>query len=243
MKRGRAMSVLLLCVIACGRASASEYQSIAAASYLSVARVALSGSLANREPNVQIELAGTYQDLRVPVGHVDLQARAPGAPSRSRAVVWIDVFVAGRLCASRPVSFALHSWNRVLVAKERLAARTVLDKGQFELRQADTALLTGAAITDVKSLAGKRLRRALPAGAVVSLRDLQDVPTVQKGDKLAVYARVGHVVVKSAAVAQRDAFTGDVIDARVPASGERLHVRVTGSNTAWISENETTRVF
>jgi len=164
-------------------------------------------------------------------------------PFSHGTIVWIDVFVSGRLRASRAVGFVLHSWDQVLVTKESLAARTVLDEGQFALRQADTASLASGAIKDASALEGKRLRRALPAGAVVSLRDLQDIPAVQKGDRIAVFARVGRVLVKSVAVAQHDAFAGDVIDARLPASGERVQVRVTGSNTAWISENETTSVF
>ena len=243
MTRWLAIPVLLLCALTFGRANAADYQRLAADSYVSVAHEALRALLGGREKNVEIELVGTYQELRVPVGHVDLRARAPGAAPRSRAIVWIDVLVAGRLCASRPVSFVLHAWDQVLVTKESLAARTVLDPEQFELRQVDIASIAGPVLRDAKSVEGKRLRRALPAGAAVSAHDLQDVPAVQKGDRIAVYARIGRVVVKSAAVAQRDAFAGDVIDARVPASGERLHVRVTGSNTAWIKEDEATSVF
>jgi flagella basal body P-ring formation protein FlgA len=224
-------------------APAAEYQRVAASQYVAAARLALEESLSARSVAVEVEPDGTHRDLRVLAGGVELRTRVPHGAPGSRAVVWVDVVIDGRLRASERVVFGLRRWERVLVAKEAVAAGTPLVEQQFELRMADVARIGDAAMKDIAALAGKRSRRALNAGAVLDIRDLQDVPAVQAGERIAVYARSGRVVVRTTAVAQRDAFTGDVIEARLPNTGEHLRAHVTGNHTAWISENETTIAF
>jgi flagella basal body P-ring formation protein FlgA len=247
----RTAVLLLLAAFASGAVAAADtqrlrtvqYQQVAAESYVALARRALEESVSGSSTDVQVEPTGSYRDLRLPAGRLELRIRTPRGASRSRAMIWVDAFVDGRLRVSRPVGFIVHKWERVLVARERLAAKTALDERQFELRTTDVAGVEGSAVNDVGLLAGKRLRRELRPGAVLSLNDLQNQPLVRSGASISIYARVGRVLIKSAAIAERDAFAGDVIDARVPGTRETLRVRVTANNTAWISENENTSVF
>ena len=220
------------------RAAITASQQIAADSYVSLARGALAHTLSGQEGDVEIAPVGAYREMRVPAGGLEMVARPARNALRSRAIIWVDVFVDGHLRASRPVTFALHCWLPALVAKERLAAKTVPDVQRFEMRTADVAALSGTPVRDTNLLVGKRLRREVRADAVMSVEDLEDLPPVQRGGRIAIYARVGRIVVKSAAIAERDGFAGDVISARLPATGERVKVRVTGDNTAWISEHE-----
>ena len=234
------LAIVLLAAGTASRAHEAAYQRVAAESYIAAARAALANSA---DEGLEIESSGAYRDVLVPVGALEMRPRVPRGVPRPRSVVWVDMMVDGRLRASLPVGFTLHRWERVLVAKERLPAKAVLDAEQFEHRTVDVAAVNGGAVREAGMLAGKRLRREIAAGAAISTSDLQDIPAVLSGEKIAVYARIGRVVVRTAAVAEHDAFAGDVIDARLPGTGESVHVRVSGNNTAWVSSNENTNRF
>lgn len=222
---------------------AAAYQELPAERYVSLARAALQKWLSSSRGALEIRSSETFHDLRVPAGDLEVHTRLPLGEIRSHAVVWVDVFVAGRLRISRPVHFRVRRWDRVLVARERVRAKSTADAQKFEPQTVDVAGASGTPITDASLLAGKRLRRELAAGAIVSTHDLEDIPVVRQGERIDVYARVGRVVVRTAATAERDGYAGERILARIRRSGERLNVRVTGDNTAWVGEHGNSTPF
>jgi flagella basal body P-ring formation protein FlgA len=230
----RALATLLL--FSSGVAAASTPR-LSADEYCSFAKRELLRALADREGTVTATLAGRYADVDLPADHSRLTARFNAGQVRPRMLVWVDVSVDGRVRRTVPVSFEV-SWLRsVLVSNEILPAKLELSAERVALREVNAAGAHGEPLTELAQLQGKRMRREIGAGAVLSAADVEDKPPVEAGEQIDVYATVGRVRVRTVGIAQRDGFNGDRIGVRVSDGKQSLQVRVIGENEARVVED------
>jgi flagella basal body P-ring formation protein FlgA len=227
---------------AAGHQAVSASTRIEATSYRAFAHRELMRSLAGLPGRVDASLAGRHRDIELRAGDVELKARLSSDRVQPRMVVWVDVFVDGRIERSIPVSFDVRWLRPALVTRDRMAAKVTLNEQRVALMEIDVARSHGDALVDRSQLTGKRLRRELPANTVIGTDDIEDLPPVVAGDKVDVYAKVGGVVVRTVGIAQRDGFAGDRVNVRLEKDRQTLRVQVLGPNRTAVIENANTRM-
>jgi flagella basal body P-ring formation protein FlgA len=205
-------------------------QALAPSRIEAAAEDALRAFLAERFPRFEVALlrAAARAPLPVPQGRLELKARVPDArvPGRT-AAVWIDVLVDERHYQSLPVEFAVQAWQPVLRARRGLQPESPLEAAAFEVREAQVAGLPEAPVPVHAALEVLRLRRALPAGEVLTWVHARSAPAVSRNDTVRVRASVGGVSVEAPAIAMHDARPGERLRVRSSSTGQTYAARVT----------------
>lgn len=209
-----------------------EVKELPADAYIETASQALEAQLADLGERIEMAPSGRYRNVRLPNAATKLTARVADARVRSQMMVWVDAIVNGERYTSIPVAFRVHWWRDALVVRASLQAKTALTPKTVALETIDAARTRGEVLIDVKTLEGKRLKHDMNERATLRESDLEEIPPVAAGEPIEVFARVGHVIVRTAAVAARDGHEGERIRAHLNGSSETLDVRVIGKGQA-----------
>ena len=178
-------------------------------------------------------LHGEARPVRVPPGALELRARTPAPVERGgRITVWVDVRVDGRPYQEIPVRFSVRAFAPALVAKAPLAAGERLASSQFVVSEREVAASGLAPLPPGEPLQAVRLKRALPAGAVLARDDVEQAPAVSQGGELAVRVASGSIELETVALATRDARPGEIIPVRRPNSRRTFPARVLAAGLA-----------
>jgi flagella basal body P-ring formation protein FlgA len=213
-------------------------QLLPATQLLQTAQVQLAAALASYGGHIGLRALTAPRAVLVPAGHWQLAAR-PDSGIGPRMKVWLDVAVDGHRYTSVPVTFAVTWLRPALVLTRAQPAKAVLGADAVTVAEIDAAPFGAALLQDPQQLAGKRLRRAMNVGAVLSAEDIEQRPAIAAGSGVDVFAAVGRVVVQTRAIAERDGFIGQSIAARTFATNEPLMIEVIGEDRAIVSNNPT----
>jgi flagellar basal body P-ring formation protein FlgA len=118
---------------------------------------------------------------------------------------------------------------KVVVARTDLEAGRPVDAQQLAQARRDVTNLADV-LSDPEQAAGKKLKRAVRSGQVVSKRLLVDAILVKRGARVTVVARNVGVEVQFAGDAMQAGHRDDIIEIRNLSNGKILRARVTGEN-------------
>lgn len=85
----------------------------------------------------------------------------------------------------------------VLVVARTLAAGEVIEAGSLRVEQRDVGRLPAGILGNPARAIGLPARRALPAGTLLSVRDLAGAPSIQRGDSVTLVVRRGGLEVRA----------------------------------------------
>lgn len=109
-----------------------------------------------------------------------------------------------------------------------LDARALLSPALLVVSRDPIGRVPFAALPQPADVDGARLRRPLPAGAVVVAASIEQVAAVRSGAEVVTVARVEGVEVRGRAVAAQDGHRGEIVIVINPDSRKRLRGRVLG---------------
>jgi len=108
-------------------------------------------------------------------------------------------------------------WRATVVkARREIARGEVISADALDLGVVSYKRTDGTVFADPKTLVGKRAARRIPAGAVVSRRDVETVLLVERRDPVTVLSRSGNVTASLEGVALQGGDEGDFIEVRIP---------------------------
>lgn len=175
------------------------------------ADVTLTDVTCERAPSAGRVAAAVAEPASRTDGPVRFVLYAAGDPVRQRA---------GRLTAVVQVS-APHVRTAVPVA-----ARTAIDPATLTTRIGPVGRVPFGSLVELGDLTHTRLRRSLPADAVLTTVVVQRAALVRSGGGVVTIARVHGVEVRGRAVAAQDGDIGDLVIVVNPDSRKRLRGRV-----------------
>jgi flagella basal body P-ring formation protein FlgA len=130
----------------------------------------------------------------------------------------------------------------VVVARQSIAAGTVIRAADVELKPAENTLTGGSAAEAVDAVIGFQSSRSYAAGQTIDPKSLRKPILVRRGDTLIVIAKAAGVQVRTTAKALADAAFGDLIpveslarDKRQSGEVDRYSAVVTGARQAEVS--------
>lgn len=109
------------------------------------------------------------------------------------------------------VQVALEQEVSVLVLRRPLARRARIDANDVELQSRRVAGLGSSFISDLTILEGRRLRRALPAGAALTVDALATEVLIKRGQQVTLLAANGSVQIRAQGQALGDGAAQDRI--------------------------------
>jgi flagella basal body P-ring formation protein FlgA len=206
--------------------------------YTRAAKLALDTKLQKAGERITTELYGEYRDVMIPKGTLTLRTQVDTSNIRLNMKAWVQVVVDGQLYTSIPVAFKVKWLQQALALKQLTEAKTLLTEDMLTSIETNRAETAGTLVTDLSELRGKRLRHEMEAGAVLRLEDLEEKPLVISGSEVTVFAQVGSVVVQTKAIAERDGFRGQLINAHTSNTQEKLIVEVIGEGRTIVGSNK-----
>lgn len=229
-----------LCALACmapaARAAAREPAVIAAA------RVSLIAELRQIRPDIsRIDAAVIGQPASpLPAGASWVVPRHAmrGHALAPHLCVWVELRSAGRAASSVPVWFAVKAYRPVLVSATHHWARDSVGAEDFTVEMRDVAGLSAIPLDVKASLAGMRARRALAPGHILMRSDIEPIPEVLRGDKVAVQVTDGPVAIETDGIALREARLGQTIELRNPTSQKTYTAQVVGRGRAVVEVSQ-----
>lgn len=181
---------------------------------------AVSGALAKRlGPDERIRILSVGLPGEVAAGDADLEVCVPDGPLPSPLTVWVDL-VSGGARVGR-------AWARAEIFRSRPVLTLTRDARRGEvITPEDVEVRTGpspmGALADPAEAAGKRLVRSMRAGSALTVRDLEAVPLVGRGDPVRLVARVDGIVASTVGRALGSAGVGEVVEVENLASGRTV---------------------
>jgi flagella basal body P-ring formation protein FlgA len=125
----------------------------------------------------------------------------------------------------------------VLVAAERLNRHEILKDEALRLEKREITHLTDAYYIDAAEVSGKRARRVISPGRIVTASDIEKVPLVDRGAGVTVTVVLGKVTVTSKAKALEDGEMGEIIKVQDLTTGKRLVGTVAGKCLVVLDES------
>lgn len=213
----------------------SQAQTLDNAKLEQVAKLALSQQIGSGFEQVEMVLASPLPPVEVPMGEVQMRARALSAPVlQARMPVWLDVLVAGTVYRSVVVPFNVQVQQKVFVAKHPISAGSVVGRDDVELKLESVLGLSAPALRELP--ANWRTAQSIRAGQVLSQAMMSQEGMVLRGDKVRVQVRLGAIQIETEGVAMSSARPGQKLEVRREKNHDVVVGRVSADGSVVISD-------
>lgn len=213
----------------------SMTQAVAGVALTQAAVDAVLATFAARHPGLEAAVQAVPADVEIALGDYKITARALDAPLLpARAAVWLDLVAGGQVARSVVVPVTITQRREAYVARRRLAAGSVVQPDDFEVREENVAGLHARPVAASDQGGHWRLRRALQPGQVL-VQDMLPAPgTVFPGDRIRLLAHSGAIGIEVDAVVQAEAAPGQLVAVRPNNSSDTVAGRLTVAGTVVI---------
>ena len=175
--------------------------------------------------DAHVEPSGTLVGIEVPEAREAVELRS--SPRRPRALsgAWsvpVEILLDGELYRTVWTSWKVELWERRQVLRNAVRAGQFLQPDDFITRRMRVGSGAERYAIDAASLGQAVMLRDLPAGAVVSDRDVRRMMVMKRGDVIGLEVRRGTVTVRTQAIAQQDGRVGDRIRVMCERTGKEV---------------------
>ncbi len=211
-----------------------------ATTILTGAQIVAAATAAAREQfahyaRVEVELAGAPPaDLTVYTSGMTVSAQLQGSAIGGRMTARVVVLHNDRPLKVLSVPLQVTPYAVVAVAAGELVRGTELTAAQVTLAEQPLTGLHGAPVTELSQLAGRRVKRLLAAGAVITRDALEEMPLIANGEEVSVTVLRGGVTLTTRARAREDGCRGESIRLSNLDSGKLLTAEVVAPGTVII---------
>jgi flagellar basal body P-ring formation protein FlgA len=128
--------------------------------------------------------------------------------------------------------YTVRGFGRVLVSAQARSAGDPLGAADLSSEERDVVALGCAPLTSLDAARSWRAARRLAAGEALCAQSAQPAPDVARGAAVTLSAARGAIQVSRELVAAHDAWTGERVRLRDPATGDVVKALVTGQAAA-----------
>lgn len=129
-------------------------------------------------------------------------------------------------------------FDSVLVADERIKLGSLVDRSMFKSKWTEITKIKDKAIREIATIEGKRFKRNIPAGEMITASALENIPDVEYGDVVSILLRKGALAVRATGSALQKGYTGEIIRVKNIASRKIVSAVITGPGETMISIGE-----
>ena len=156
-------------------------------------------------------------------------------PYRGRIAVTVSLFAGDRLVRRAIVSPYVLLSEEVVVASRDLRRGEVLAPKDLEVAKRDQARLGRGVFASVDDLLGLRLKRSVRQGGVILEAATEEVPIVERGDRVVVVLESGAMKLQSIGFAKETGIIGQWIRVQNMESKRELSGRLDGAGRVHVA--------
>ncbi|MBX2989603.1 MAG: flagellar basal body P-ring formation protein FlgA [Bacteroidetes bacterium] len=145
---------------------------------------------------------------------------------RKNVLLPIEVVQNGRVEHTFLVSVKIRRFGKVMIASDKIEKGQSGDSIAARREEVETTMLSEDVITDPKKLVGKRAKRIINAGSVLTESMFEGIPTITQGSPVTLSVKSNSIVIGVQAIAREDGAKGDIIKVQKTGSGNRFTARV-----------------
>jgi flagella basal body P-ring formation protein FlgA len=143
----------------------------------------------------------------------------------------VEVRVAGRTEVQAIVSVRVRTFDSVYVAARQIGRHELLDPSSIRRDRIETTDVKEAIVPSVTDLDGKRAKRIIKAGTILTGTLLQNVPDIRQGAMVTLLVKGKNFSFSTDAMAKQDGMKGDHVFVQRMGSGARVLATVLDANT------------
>lgn len=113
----------------------------------------------------------------------------------------------------------------VLIAKDKIKRNEILSRADFEIARVEVNRVIGEPVTDPAELDGKRASKTIPEGKILVENMIEEVPVVEKGERVKIVYHSGNLKIESYGIAKKDAVEGELVEVKNTSSGKNVYAR------------------
>lgn len=129
------------------------------------------------------------------------------------------------------VSLKIRRYARVLIASAKIEKRDLGELIAATEEMMETTTLPPDVITNHDKLKGRRAKRIVKQGTVLTESMFEKIPTVSQGSTVTLLVKTKSVVIKAKAIVREDGGTGDIVEVQKAGTGDRFKARVVDEHT------------
>jgi flagella basal body P-ring formation protein FlgA len=153
------------------------------------------------------------------------------APLRGNLSFALEVVGDGEKGRRFTVPVRIRTFGTVAISQKQLPKHAPITDDDLLFRSVETTTLSTDVITKREQLIGKRTKRIVSEGSVLSESVFESHPLVELNQFVTLMVRHGAVALSTKAVAKEDGRKGDIITVQLVDSHQRLRARVIDDQT------------
>ncbi len=165
--------------------------------------------------------------LAIPAGRVDFRVNGSvDSETPGKKTLTVTISVGDENCGEVTMSGDLHFWGTVVILSRNSARRTILAREDIQTDFRDISMLGDDLITDPDFAVGKKLKKTLRKGALLSSSLLENPQIVKRGDRVTIMARSDGLQVTAPGEAKNSGAAGDMVRVKNIMSRRVVQARV-----------------
>ena len=161
-----------------------------------------------------IELAATPVKLAIPYGEMNFRIPC-GAETNIRLSQYISlpiqIILNGKTYRTLIISLKVKSFKKVIVAAKTIPRDKHLSETDIFVEERDIIPLPGSALVDKSDVYGKRAKRRISQGEILTNEMIEIPPLIYRGDKVVILFESPHLKVTTLGMAKEDGYEGKII--------------------------------
>ena len=152
-----------------------------------------------------------------------------------RIVLEASLFNKGELLESGQVSVNIVKFENVLIANDRISRNALLSPEQITTESRDVTYLVDRPLTDLNEIVGRRTKRLVGKGNILTYTNTEIIPTVEVGKEVKIIYRSGALEISAVGTALENGYTGESIRVRNEQSKKTVEATINNEQTVLIT--------
>lgn len=180
-----------------------------------------------------------FRKIRLTAGQGDYDSLSVepitnGRPT-GRVIVKVSLFKNSQLIESGQVSVNISNFMNVLVATDRLDRNCLLSLETIGFESRDVTYLSDKPLTSQNEIAGRRTRRLVGKGNILTYANTELIPTVEVGREVTIIYRTGALEVSALGTALENGYAGESIRIRNEQSKKTIEAIINDEQTVLVA--------
>lgn len=182
--------------------------------------------------NLQVDNFSTRpESLTIPAGVLEYRHDEQLHPNYlGKKILSLTFLVDGREAGEVKMSGDLQLYGEAACLNRQMLRHAVIEPADVKMVRRNVSMLNADLVKVPEQAAGKRLKSALRAGAILYEHLLEEPPVVEKGDYVTIQVRTDNLLVTVPGQAKEEGAPGDLVRVKNLMSRKDIFARVTGED-------------
>lgn len=186
---------------------------------------------ADQGETLQIKLSESAKSLNLPVCSNEVNVSSPSDGANGQ-ITTLELTCTGENSWHTYIPVEVNVMTTVLVAKEAIYPNEEITDDKLDLASYDKNSLYTGFFKDKIDLHGKVASRLIPAGAVITKKNITAQLLIHRNQAISIVAKKGSIMIKAEGIARSDGALNDMIKVYNPTSKRTLDAVVVDAGTA-----------